>query len=404
MLVWTFFVKIIVYGDEMTEVPRCLNCGYPTPATCPVCGRNDLGYQITGPGRQVGAFWCAPAADAEGNPREIAILGETGASDAAIWFGDLRLAQQYPIAHVQQVLAVERDDGGHVWVLCEALPSSTLADLIGARGRLSPSAAAYVMLIALDVVEQMDRRTTSAGVIVPEDVSISPERKITLREPLIGHAGDGRISPFRSPDSALSRAGDIYSLGRLLAFMLTGSPQSLPLQDELQDLVQLLRVMCALDASIRPHDLAQLRGIFQELNQGGIPSDKIHQLLSPGAPVAPAPPKPAPLHVPETKPVVEAAPVVVPPTPKPEPAPAPIPQPTVTAPPPPVQAPKPPPPPPEKPTRPAPKPKAAKPKPAQGEARPYREKLLRWIGIYAAILINALILLVFFILILRKVL
>jgi serine/threonine protein kinase len=391
----------------MSENPRCLNCGYPTSATCPVCGRNDLPYQITGPGRQVGAFWCAPAADAEGNPRELAILGETSASDAAIWFGDLRLAQQYPIPHVQQVFDVQRDETGHVWALCEALPSSTLADLIGARGRLSPSAAAYVMLIALDVVEQMDRRTTSAGVIVPEDVTISPERKITLREPLLGHAGDGRISPYRSPDSALSRAGDIYSLGRLLAFMLTGSPQSLPLLDELQDLVQLLRMMCALDASSRPKDLTQLRGIFQILNQGEIPGEKIQQLLSGRIPTAVTTPKPAPAPVPETKSTVEPAPVVAAPPSKPEPTPAPVPTPPpiVSAPPPPVEASKPPPPPTaEKPPKPAPEPKAIKPKPTAGEVTPYREKLFRWIGIYAAILINALILLVFFILILRKVL
>jgi len=382
----------------MSEVPRCLNCGYPTPATCPVCGRNDIGYQITGPGRQIGAFWCAPAADATGNPREIAILSETSASDAAIWFGDLRLAQQYPIQHVQQVFDVQRDESGHVWALLEALPSSMLADLIGARGRLSPSAAAYVMLIALDVVEQMDRRTTSAGVIVPEDVTISPERKITLREPLVGHASDGRISPYRSPDSALSRAGDVYALGRLLAFMLTGSPQSLPMQDELRDIVQLLRVMCALDASARPHDLGQLRGIFQALNQGEIPREKIHQLLGSGVQVAPFVPKPAPAS--EAKPVIEVVPA-----PKPAPEPAPSPQAVITTPTPTVETPEPPPPPPPtaKPTKPAPKPKAAKPKPAESEIPPYRDRLFRWIGIYAAILINALILLVFFILILRKV-
>jgi hypothetical protein len=387
----------------MSEDPRCLNCGYPTLATCPVCGRNDIGYQITGPGRQVGAFWCAPATDAAGNTREIAILSETSASDAAIWLGDLKLAQQYPIQHVQQVFDVQRDDGGHVWALLEALPSSTLADLIAARGRLSPSAAAYVMLIALDVVEQMDRRTTSSGVIEPEDVTISPERKITLREPLVGNASDGRISPYRSPDSALSRAGDVYALGKLLAFMLTGSPQSLPIQDELKDVVLLLKVMCALDASARPHDMLQLHGIFQALNQGEIPSEKIHQLLSGKAPAAPVQPKPAPVPAPETKSVVEAATVT--PTPKPVPTPIPTPaQPVVMAPTLPMEAPKPPPPPPAvKPTKPERKPKAPKAEPAGGEIQPYRDRLFRWIGIYAAILINALILLVFFILILRKV-
>ncbi len=388
----------------MSEVPRCLNCGYPTPATCPVCGRNDTGYQITGPGRQIGAFWSAPAADAAGNPREIVILGETNASDAAIWFGDLRLAQQYPTPHVQQVFDVQRDEAGHVWALLEALPSSTLTDLIGARGRLSPSAAAYVILIALDVVEQLAKRTQSAGVIVPGDVTISPERKIMLREPLVGNAGDGRITPYRSPDSAASLAGDIYALGRLLAFMLTGSPQNLPMQDELKDLVQLMKVMCALDASARPRDVGRLREIFQSLNQGEIPGEKIHQLLGHGVQVAPIAPKPAP--APEAKPTVEVAPTPKPtPAPVPSPTPAPAPQPIVTAPPPVVEAPKPPPPPPaEKPIKLSRKPKAAKPEPAEGEIKPYRERLMRWIGIYAAILINALILLVFFILILRKVL
>jgi serine/threonine protein kinase len=388
----------------MSEVPRCLNCGYPTPATCPVCGRNDIGYQITGPGRQIGAFWCAPAVDTAGNPREIVILGETNASDAAIWFGDLRLAQQYPIPHVQQVFDVQRDEAGHVWALLEALPSTTLTDLISARGRLSPSAAAYVILIALDAVEQLAKRTQSAGVIVPEDVTISPERKITLREPLVGNAGDGRITPFRSPDSAASLAGDIYALGRLLAFMLTGSPQNLPMQDELKDVVLLLKVMCALDASARPRDIARLREIFQVLNQGEISGEKIHQLMGAGVQVAPPAPKPVP--APEVKPAVEVAPAPKPaPAPVPSQAPAPALQPVVAAPPPVAEAPKPPPPPPaEKPVKLERKPKAARPEPAEGEVQPYRERLFRWIGIYAAILINALILLVFFILILRKVL
>lgn len=387
----------------------CEFCGYPS-SPCAFCGSDGIGkegFSVTGPGRTIGSFWSAPGRNTAGEACEIVQLVPGASSQTMDLSQRLSRALAKPAKSVQRVLRVGIAEG-RLWAALDALPSNTLNEVMDTRGKLSTAAASYVALVVLEALEGIAERKESYGVITPSDLSIAPDRHVTVREPAVCHTLPDDPTPYRAPSGSGTLSGDIYCLGRLLAYMLSGSPQALPTEKGQEEAAQLLRLLCALDANLRLTDTAALREIFLLMNRNESFAEPLNAVIARNTNRnTPPAPRPKPVVDGTIKPTQgELVPETIPTPVVPAPAPTPAARPVATPPPPPtpknrmdnaITMTPPPPPPPRGHAH------DGSTTVEEGATKPFKERVLHWAAIYTAILINALILLFLFILILRKV-
>jgi len=130
-------------------------------------------------------------------------------------------------------------DQGHIFIVMEFVPGTTLKTLIGEKGRFDPDDAIPLIVQACAGIGYAHRAGLVHCDVKPQNMLVSPDRRLKVTDFGIARAlasiQEDEISEivwgspqYFSPEQASGRSpspsSDVYSLGIILYEMLTGSP------------------------------------------------------------------------------------------------------------------------------------------------------------------------------------
>lgn len=210
-------------------------------------------------------------------------LARTEADRAAVQ-AEARAAAQLTHPNVVTVWDVNRY-GASVYLVREFVDGDTAAAMVRANGPLSVLAACEIVRQAADGAQHAHEKGLPHGAITPENLRVSkapahPVVKVTnfglCR--LAGTDRDAGADEYRAPelaDGTGTAAGDLYSLGAVLHFLLTGHPPRgvlLHRPDVPPELFALIVDLTAADPARRPQAadvVARLGGIIRRVHGAG---------------------------------------------------------------------------------------------------------------------------------------
>lgn len=147
---------------------------------------------------------------------------------------------KFVIPNVAKLFAVYSSPLAFVW---KALPGRKLSDYVEQLGKIKPNIAIYIARKILEILQALDQRQQFHGGLRPQRIFITPDKKVVMSGFPLGQSeqrllakmynqGDNldylsHLLPYFAPE-VLEQCmlgniqSDIYSVGMMLAFMLTG--------------------------------------------------------------------------------------------------------------------------------------------------------------------------------------
>lgn len=148
---------------------------------------------------------------------------------------EIQLLRRIVHEHVVRLLRVERTTSGRTVLVLEHAAGGSLRALVGARGVLDPGEVVTVLTPLAEALADLYARGLVHGDVSPGNVLFAADGRPLLADLGVGrilgaepatHATPGFADPALTLSGLPSPAGDIYSLGALAWFALTGrAPQ-----------------------------------------------------------------------------------------------------------------------------------------------------------------------------------
>jgi serine/threonine protein kinase len=136
--------------------------------------------------------------------------------------------------HVVAVYDVVTDDNNTVWLVCEYLPSWSLADVLAVRHQLDPGEAAHIGAGIADAIAAAHAKDIVHRDVTPANVLISTDGRVKLADFGISRIADPGVrqvtgtAAYLAPEVAstgeATRESDVYSLGSTLYAAVEGAP------------------------------------------------------------------------------------------------------------------------------------------------------------------------------------
>ena len=171
--------------------------------------------------------------------KRIGLLPGADRTDLARAEREARLSARLNHPHVVAVFdfVVDADDDGR-WLVMEYVEGSTLAQLVRKRGRLSPDDAAPLLLQVADALVAAHAAGIVHRDVKPSNILVDPSGRVKLSDfgiarvtadPSLTQTGLVIGSPtYLAPEVATGgkggEAGDVWSLGATLFYVLSGRP------------------------------------------------------------------------------------------------------------------------------------------------------------------------------------
>ncbi len=217
------------------------------------------------------------AEDLAGGARVALKLAHDGADgDGAHLAGEADLLERVRHDHVVRLQARVPLPGGGLALVLEDAAGGSLADVIAARGRLRPGEVTTVVIAVARALTALHDAGIVHGDVSAGNVLFTAEGRPMLADLGIaaglaaGAPGAGGTPGWADPRSGPGRAGDVWALGALIRFCLTGSTspptggaaQPRP-DDATQALLRLARTCCVTSAVERPSPTRVAHGAWQ---------------------------------------------------------------------------------------------------------------------------------------------